>query len=143
MVARIFLRMGQRQRQRVGGVRRGRFGQVQQTLDHFGDGGFLRRAVADDGLFHLARGDFKNFQAGFGDGGQRRAARFTHDDGGLQVLRVEKPFDDADGRLVLLQNLAQRLHNFDQAAGVFPVWRAGNRPMAEGERVRFGQRMTP
>ena len=104
--------MGQRQRQRVGGVGRGRFGQVQQPLDHFGDGGFLRRAVADDGLFHLARGDFKNFQTRFGDGGQRRAARFAHDDGGLQILREKKSFDDADGRLMLLQNVAQRLRQF-------------------------------
>jgi len=36
--------------------------QIQHPLDHFGDGGFLRRAITDDGLFHLARSDFKNFR---------------------------------------------------------------------------------
>ena len=106
-VAPLFLRMGERQRQRVGGVGRGRFGQVQHALHHLGDGQFLRRAVADDGLLHLARGDFVNLQAGLGDGRQRRAARLAHDQRGLQVLRVKQALDHAHRGLVLLEDLAQ------------------------------------
>ena len=101
IVTAVFLRVGERQRQGVGGVGRGRLGQIQKPLDHFGDGGFLRRAVADDGLFHFARGDFENFQAGLGDDRQRRAARFAHDNGRLQILRVEQALDDADRWLML------------------------------------------
>ena len=130
MIAGIPLGVRQRQCQRVGGVGRGRFGQVQQALNHFGNGGFLRRAVADDGLFHLAGRHFENFQTGFGDGRQRRAARLAHDDGRLQVLREEKSLDDADGRLVLFQDCAQGFHDFDEAARTFPVLRAGDRAVA-------------
>ena len=131
--------MGQRQRQRVGRIRRGQFGQVQHALHHFGHRELLRGAVADDGLLHLARRQFINLQAGFGDGGQRRAAGFAHDEGGLQVLRVEQSLDHAHGGLMLREHFAQGLRNFDQATGVFPAGRAGNRAVGEGLRMRFGQ----
>jgi len=92
--------MGQGQRQGVGGVGRGRLGQIQQALNHSGDGGFLCGAVTDDGLFYFARRDFKNVQPGLGNGRQRRAPRFPHDNGRLQILRIKQTFNHADGRLM-------------------------------------------
>ena len=131
--------MRERQRQRVRRVGRGRFGQIQHPLDHFGDGGFLRRAVADDGLFHLAWRDFKNFQTGLGNGRERRAARFTHDERGLQILRVKESFDNANGRVMFLDGIAQGLGNFYEAARAFPACRAGNRAVRQGFRKRLCQ----
>lgn len=128
---RVFLRMDQCQRQRVRRVGRGQFGEVQHPLHHFGNGEFLRRAVADDGLFHFARGDFKNFNSSFGDRRHRRASRLAHDEGGLQILREEKSFDHADGRLMFAQNIAERLGNFSKAARAFPSGRTGNGALRE------------
>ena len=51
----------------VGGVGCGRFGQGEEALDHLGNSGFLRRAVANNGLFHFSRSDFVNFETGFGN----------------------------------------------------------------------------
>jgi len=130
-VPRVFLRMNQRQRQRVRRIGRGQFGEVQHPLHHFGDGEFLRRAVADDGLFHFAWGDFKNFNSSFGNRRHCCTARLAHDEGGLQILREEKSFDHADGRLMFAQNVAERLGNFSKAARAFPSGRTGNGALRE------------
>src|SRR6185503_2377130 len=54
----VFPRVGERKREGVGGVGRGRRGQRQQTLHHVGYRQLLRCAIADDGLLHFARSDF-------------------------------------------------------------------------------------
>ena len=133
---RIFPRVRERERERVRRVGRGQFVQVQKPLHHFGDGGFLRRAIADNGLLHFARGDFKNFNPSFGNRRHRRAARFAHDERSLQILREEKSFDDADGRAVFFNFFAERPGNFCEAARAFPVFWTGNRAM----RQCFGKR---
>ena len=60
--------MGECKRKRIRRVRRWQFWQIQKSLDHFGNGGFLRGTITDDSLFHFARGNFENFQTGFGNG---------------------------------------------------------------------------
>ena len=57
----------------------------------------------------------------------------------LQILRVKKAFDDANGRVMFLDGFAQGLGNFDKAAGAFPAGRAGNGAVRQGFRKRLGQ----
>ena len=134
-IAPEFLRVRERQGQGVGGVGRGRFRQVQESLHHFCDRHFLRRAVADDGLLHFARGDFVDVQAGLGGGYQRGAARLTHEQGRLQILRVEQSFHDADRGMMLPDHVAQGLRDFCQAPGVFPTRGTNNRAVGECLRM--------
>ena len=90
--------------------------------------------------FTLRGRDFENFQTGFGDGRHRRAARLAHDDGRLQILREEKSFDDADGRLMFVSRpragfptILARQRERSQFCGQEIV------PCAEREGMRFGQ----
>src|SRR5260370_37408726 len=83
----VLLRVSQRQGQRVRGIGRGRFGQVEHPLHHFGGGEFLRRALTDNGLLHLARRDFVNLQAPLANGGQARPAPLPPAQGRLPISR--------------------------------------------------------
>lgn len=116
----------------VGGVGFRSFGEVEHALDHAGDGGFLGGAVADDGLFHFARGDLDNFEAGFGGGDEGGAAGLAHDEGGLQIARVEEAFDNAERWLVLGDDVAEGLMDFDEAARMFPGGRNADGAVGEG-----------
>src|SRR5262245_20108203 len=133
-IAPIFLGISEGKGEGVGGVRRGRFWQREEALDHFGDGGFLRRAVANDGLLHFSRSDFVNFKARFGDRSQGGSPSFAHDESGLEILGVKQAFDDTDGRLVLFEDVAQGLDDFYEAAGMFPSGGTGDGSVREGSR---------
>jgi len=137
-VAAVVLGASQGQRQGIGGVGCGRFGQLEHALDHFGHGQFLGRAVANDRLLNFARRDFVNFQARLGDGRQSRAPRFAHSQGGLQILGEEQSLDDAHCRTVLADDVAHGLGNPDQAAGMFPGRRTGDGALGECLRMRPG-----
>src|SRR5689334_12649803 len=115
-VSAVLLRVGERERERVSGVGRGCFREAQHALDHFCDGELLGGAVTDDGLFYFARSDLVNFQAGLGDCGESGAARLAHDHRGLQVLRVEDAFHNADGGLKLFQDVTERLDDSHETA---------------------------
>ena len=127
----MFLRVNEREGEGIRSIGRGQFGEVQHALHHPGDGDFLRAAVADDGLLHFAGGDLKNIQPGFGDDGHGGTPGFTHDDGGLDILREEKAFDGAHFRLVPLEDVAQGPANMGEAAGTFPIARTGNGSLDE------------
>ncbi len=133
------LRVGKGDGKGVGGVRQGKFGQAQKALHHFGDGKFLSRAVTHEGLFDFARRDLENFQARFADGGQRRAARLAHDQRGLEILGVKKPFHSANGRTVFGRYLAQGLRDFGQAPRMFPTGGAWNCPVRQRDGMRPGK----
>ena len=132
-----FLGEGEREGEGVAGVGVGFFGEVQHTLDHFGDGAVLGGAVSDDGLFHFARGDFEDVEAALGGGGEARAAGFAHDEGGLEILREEEAFDDAGGGLVLLDDCADGVVDFGEATGAFPGLRDADGSVGEGDVVGF------
>lgn len=112
-------RVRQREREGVGRVRIGDVGESEHALNHARDGDLLRRAEADDGLFHAARGDFRDLQARFGGGEEADAARLAHDEGRLDVLRVKETFDRADGRLMGADRVAKPFRDADEteAAG--------------------------
>jgi len=129
--------MRQGQRQRIRRIGRGQFGEIQHPLHHLGNGYFLRRAVADDGLLHFARGNLEYIHAIFRHRRERGAARLAHDDGGFQILREENSFEHANVRLILAQHLTERLENFGKAARMLPFFGAGNRPLCERDRICF------
>jgi len=116
----------------IGGVWGGKLGELEEALDHFADGDFLGRAVADDGLFDFARGDFENLQTGFTKGGEGGAAGFTHDEGGLKILREEQAFDSAGGGTMAGDDFAQGAGDMREAAGTFPSGGANNGAVDEG-----------
>ena len=64
--------------------------------------------------------DFEDFDSGLGNRGERRSARFPHNQRCLQILCVEKPFNDTHLRRVFFQNLTQRLKNLNQALRTLP-----------------------
>ncbi len=131
--------MSERQRQRIGSVGRRGSGQVQQSLHHFCDCQFLCGTVTDDGLFHFARCYFIYFEARFRRHDHRGAARFAHDQGGLQILREEKSLHHAYGGTMLFENVAQRPGDFYEATGMFPCGRTDNGAMRQRLRMWFGQ----
>ncbi len=131
--------MSERKGERIRRVRRGRLGKGQQALHHFGHGELLGRAVAYDGLFDLARGEFVDLQTRFGDGRQGGPASFPHHQRRLQILSIKEAFHDADCRLMLLEHVAQGPHNSYQAPGMFPAGRAGERAMGQCPGAGFGQ----
>jgi hypothetical protein len=89
-------------------------------LNHFGDGAFLGGAIADDRLLHFARREFEDLESGFSGRHETCAARFAHEKRGLEILRKEQAFDNADGRMVLLNSLSQFLENVHQAPRSLP-----------------------
>src|SRR5262245_13159681 len=95
-VARLFLEMHQRERQRIGSVWFRWRCQAEQPLHHLRHGEFLGCAVTHDGLLHLARRNLVDFQTGFGCGDEAGAPCFTHEDSRLKVLREEQTLDNAD-----------------------------------------------
>lgn len=124
------------------GVRRvglWQLGQMQHSLDHFRDGQFLRAAVADQRLFDLSGRDFINLQARFRHGCQRGTARLAHDEGCLQILCEEKPFDRAHGGAVFGRDFAERLRDFREAPGMRPTGRAGYRSVQDRDGVGLCQ----
>ena len=129
--------------QRIGGIGRGRFRQLQKTLNHLGHGKFLRSAVADQRLLHLARSDLKNLQSRFRQRRQRRSARFAHDQRRLQILREEQTFNGANIRLMLRNHVAQRDENLRQAPRTLPPGGTLDRAVSQRARRRFAPWITP
>lgn len=127
------LHEGQGQGQSVGGVVGGGFGQLEQALDHTGDGQFTGAAEADDGLFDAARGDFGDIESGFGGGEEADAAGFAHDEGGLEVLGKEQAFDGAGTGLVLADGIAEMFGDADQTTAAGEGRGAGDGAVGEGD----------
>jgi len=85
--------VGDRHRQRVGGIGAGNRGAGQKALDHGVDLRLLGRAVADHGLLDQARGIFADVQPGAGRDHQHHAAGLAELEGRLGVL-VDEHFLD-------------------------------------------------
>jgi hypothetical protein len=126
-----FMSKRQCQCKRIRGIGRRRLGQLQHALNHARHSGLLRGTVTNNRLFDFPRRDFVNGDARFRNGRERRAARFAHDQGRLQILRIEQPFDHARLRLMLLQHRADASGNVRQAAGAFPTSRAREGPVRD------------
>ena len=137
-VPRISLRMGQRERERISGVRRGRFRQIQKPLHHFCHGGFLCRTITDDGQFTL-RGAISKISrpaSAIAAIAAPRASPMM-----MAVFRFCAKNNPSIAQTVgwYSHNLAERLGNFGQTARVRPRRRTGNRPVRQGFGKRFRQ----
>ena len=133
----LSLRIGERQRQCIGGIGGRRIGQMQHPLDHLGDSELLRGTVSHNGLLHLARRDFINLESCLRRRDQARAAGFAHDERRLQILRVKKSLDHAHSRVLLADDLTQRQRNHGKTTRAFPARGTTNRAMNERLRMRL------
>src|SRR5262249_37559170 len=80
-----------------------------------------------------------NLKARFSDRHQAGSARLAHDQRRLEILRVKQALDDASGGLMLSQDIAQGLRDFDKATGMLPGLRTVDRSKRQGLRVRLSQ----
>src|SRR5882672_10707056 len=103
--------------ERVGGIRGGRAGELQQPLHHVLHLFLAGVAVADHRLLHLQRGVFRDWQARVDRGADRRAARLAERER-RRGIDVDEDFLDGDLlRPVFADHLAQVLEDRSQAPG--------------------------
>lgn len=134
----VFLRVGQCQGQGVCRIRCGLLLQVQHPLHHLGDGQFLRRAIAHDGLLHFPRGNLTNIQPGFGCRTQAHSPRFPHDQGGLEILGKKQAFHHREAWLVLADDIPQGRGDQHETAAAGPGCRTTYGSVVQGHAILPG-----
>src|SRR5262245_15402577 len=130
------MRVTNRDRERVGGVMRGRHGvETQQQLHHLLNLTLFGASVTNDGEFDLSRRVFDDRQAGVNGGEHSDTARMAKHEGALYVARVKQVFDDDTLRSAAGQQRRQLLVDVAEAIGERGAGRrrhraAGNETMA-------------
>lgn len=128
---RVQAKLGDRERQGVGGIGRGQLRQAEHGRDHPGDLTFLRLTVAGQGTFDLGRGMLAHEHAAPLEAQEHDTARVAQLGRTLRILVEEDAFDRSDLRLVLGDDLVQAKRDLEQAYGQRGRRRQTDHPMCK------------